>query len=62
MIVLCAIHPENTRKEAALMLFTKESWNRYKDQTKWINGPGSGIIHKVKLGFPISRDALMDVN
>ena len=88
------------------MLFTKESWNRYKGKTEWINGPGSGIIHtvcgseievftqsrtiwedspgpcashgleqvsilqcvkchgepRVKLGSPITRDALIDVN
>ena len=29
------------------MLFTKESWSRYKGQTEWIKGPGGPIKHTV---------------
>lgn len=27
------------------MLFIRSSWERYRGQTEWISGPGSGIRH-----------------
>jgi hypothetical protein len=29
------------------MLFIRSSWEHYRGQTEWINGPGSGIRHTV---------------
>lgn len=36
-----------TFKRRCVMLFIRSSWERYRGQTEWINGPGHGICHTV---------------